>query len=328
MKQEFFERQHTVEWQAFEQWFAHARLRRTKKNASKQPPFPAHELPQRYRQLCQHLALARDRDYSLSLVEQLHQLVQQGHDTLYGAQGNFGQRAWRYASGGFAADVRAMRGWVLASALLLFGPHLGMMLAVHLQPDLAYLVMSPLEVAHMEQMYSPDAEALGRVAREASTDFQMFGFYIFNNVSIAFRCFAGGITGGLLTLFALVQNGLTIGTVEMRLIQAGLSENFHSFVIGHSGFELGAIVLSGATGLRLGYAVIAPGQRTRGAALRETARALIGIVCGLAVMLVIAALIEGFWSPLKLGLPIKLGVGSVLCLLPLAYFVFAGRDHA
>ncbi|GAB2905066.1 stage II sporulation protein M [Uliginosibacterium flavum] len=327
MKQEFFERQHAADWEAFEQWFAHARLRRTKQNALKQPPFPAHELPQRYRQLCQHLALARDRDYSLSLVEQLHQLVQQGHDTLYGAQGNFGQRAWRYASGGFAVDVRAMRWWVLAAALLLFGPHLAMMLAVHLQPDLAYLIMSPLEVARMEQMYSTDTETLGRVAREASTDFQMFGFYIFNNVSIAFRCFAGGITAGLLTIFALVSNGLSFGVVEMRLIQAGLGENFHSFVIGHAGFELGAIILSGAAGLRLGFAVIAPGQRTRGAALRETARALIGMICGLAVMLVIAALIEGFWSPLKLGLPIKLSVGSVLSLLPLAYFVFAGRDR-
>jgi uncharacterized membrane protein SpoIIM required for sporulation len=330
MKQEFFERQHAAEWAAFEQWFKHTQTRRKRKNKAEpdqQPSFPAYELPQRYRQLCLHLALARDRDYSLSLVEHLHHLVQQGHDLLYGAQGNFGQRAWRYAAAGFAVDVRAQRWWVLASALLLFGPQLAMMLAVHLQPDLAYLIMSPLEVAKFEQMYGIDTESLGRVAREASTDFHMFGFYIFNNVSIAFRCFAGGVTAGLLTIFALVQNGLSFGVVEMRLIQAGLGENFHSFVIGHSGFELGAIILSGSAGLRLGFAVISPGQRTRAAALRDTARELIGMVCGLAVMLVIAALIEGFWSPLKLGLPIKLGVGSVLCLLPLAYFIFAGRGR-
>ncbi|MDP5241305.1 stage II sporulation protein M [Uliginosibacterium sp. 31-16] len=325
MKQEFFEQQHAADWQAFEQWL---KLSVNKRKDRPPLPFAAHELPQRYRHLCQHLALARDRDYSLSLVEHLHQLVQQGHDLLYGAQGNFGQRAWAYAAGGFAADVRANRWWVLAAALLLFGPQLAIMLAVHLQPDLAYLIMSPLEVARMEQMYSNDAQTLGRVAREASTDFQMFGFYIFNNVSIGFRCFAGGITAGLLTITALVFNGLSFGVVEMRLTQAGLAENFYSFVIGHSGFELGAIILSGAAGLRLGHAVIAPGQRTRGAALRDTARALIGMVCGLAVMLVIAALIEAFWSPLKLGLPIKLSVGGVLCVLPLVYFVFAGRRRA
>lgn len=328
MKQDLFEQQHRADWRAFERWLTLGITPRKKRAAAPPlPAFPAHELPQRYRHLCQHLALARERDYSLSLIEHLHSLVQQGHDVLYGAQGHIRQRVLRYASHGFAQDVRANRGWVLAAALLLFGPQLAMMLAVHLQPDLAYLVMSPHDVAHMEQMYSQDVLNLGRVAREASTDVQMFGFYIFNNVSIAFRCFAGGITAGLLTIAALVFNGLSFGVVEMRLIQAGLGDNFHSFVIGHSGFELGAIVLSGAAGLRLGFSLIAPGQRSRGAAVRETARALIGMVCGLAVMLVIAALIEAFWSPLRLGLPIKYGVGSVLCALPLLYFVLAGRGE-
>ncbi|MDO6388338.1 MULTISPECIES: stage II sporulation protein M [Uliginosibacterium] len=324
MKQDTFELHHRQDWAAFETWLTYAALPLRQRNAQ-QPPFPAHELPQRYRHLCQQLALARDRDYSLSLVERLHALVQQGHDLLYGAQGNLGQRVWRYAAGGFARDVRRERWWVLAAALLLFGPQLTMMLAVHLKPDLAYLILDPQQLSQIEHMYSHEVKNLGQVAREASTDFQMFGFYIFNNVSIAFRCFAGGISAGLLTIFALVHNGLFFGVIEMRLIQAGLAENFHSFVIGHSGFEMGAIVLSGAAGLRLGFAVLAPGQRTRSAALAHTARSLIGMVCGLAVMLVIAALIEAFWSPLRLAFPIKLGVGSLLILTPLLYFLFAGR---
>jgi uncharacterized membrane protein SpoIIM required for sporulation len=198
-----------------------------------------------------------------------------------------------------------------------------MMFAVRIQPDLAYLVSSPEQIAQFEAMYT--GKELGRVARDASTDFSMFGFYIFNNISIAFRCFAGGITAGLMSAFALIFNGLNFGVVESRLAQAGLGNHFYSFVIAHSGFELGAIVLSGAAGLRLGMALVAPGLRTRRQALRETAESLVGMVCGLAIMLVIAALIEAFWSPLKLGLEIKLGVGSVLCLLPLCYFIFAGR---
>jgi uncharacterized membrane protein SpoIIM required for sporulation len=324
MKQDLFEQRHTDEWTTFRQWLEYRELpgRRRKENP---PPFPTEEMPIRYRQICQHLALSRDRDYSLSLVEYLHTLVQQGHDILYSKQGDFGQTALRYAQGGFARDVRAHRWWILASACLIFGPQLLMMLAVHLQPDLAYLVASPNELAQFEQMYSTDAQSLGRIAREASTDFQMFGFYIFNNVSIAFRCFAGGLTAGLLTIFALVQNGLTFGVVEMHLVQSGLGDNFHSFVIGHSGFEIGAIILSGAAGLRLGWNLLAPGQRSRGAALRSTARSLIGMVCGLAIMLVIAALIEAFWSPLQLSLPIKLGVGCFLTTIPLAYFILAGR---
>lgn len=326
MKQEQFETLHAQEWDDFAAWLAwHEKSRRQRE--SEWPPRPAHEMPQRYRHVCQHLAIARERGYSLSLIERLHALARDGHQLIYSTEASLAQRALDYASGGFARDVRANRWWVLASALLLFGPQLMMMLAVHLKPDLAYLIIPQHQILRFEEMYSGEAHDLGRVARDAATDVQMFGFYIFNNVSIAFRCFAGGITAGLLTVTALVFNGLSFGVVEMRLIQAGLGSNFHSFVIGHGGFELGAIVLSGAAGLRLGFAVLAPGQRSRGAALRHTARALVGMVCGLAVMLFIAALIEAFWSPLKLSLAIKFGVGGVLCVLPLLYFLLAGRQH-
>lgn len=325
MKQEHFERQHEAEWDAFEQWLKLSVRRRKRTDPAR--PFPVAEFPQRYRALCQHLSLARDRDYSLSLLTHLHRLILTGHDALYRARADFGQYALSYARGGFAIDVRAHKWWVLAAFLLLFGPAIAMMLAVRHQPDLAYLVMSPEQISHMEAMYSTDGESLGRVAREAATDFSMFGFYIYNNVSIAFRCFAGGITAGLLSFLALFYNGLSFGVVEARLAIAGLSHNFYSFVIGHAGFELGAIVLSGAAGLRLGMSLLIPGRRTRREALRETASSLIGMVCGLAVMLFIAALIEAFWSPLKLPFPIKLGIGSMLCLLPLCYFVLAGRSR-
>ncbi|KAF7600476.1 MAG: hypothetical protein CGU28_03370 [Candidatus Dactylopiibacterium carminicum] len=319
MKQAQFEALHETGWQAFADWL--------KKRRGAQPPFPPEELPARYRNLCQQLALTRERDYSLALVERLHDLVQQGHDHLYSGDGDFWRRLRRYAGGGFAADVRAHRVWVLAAALLLFGPMLLMMLAVHLNPEFAYLVVSPEQVRGFVEMYRDGTTALGRTARDAGTDFSMFGFYIFNNVSIAFRCFAGGLLGGVLTVFSLVFNGLLFGVVEMRLVQAGLGENFYSFVVGHSGFELGGIVLAGAAGLRLGAALLAPGRRSRSDALRETGRSLIGMVCGLAVMLVIAALIEAFWSPLRLPFPVKLGVGGALSLLPMLYFVFAGRRH-
>ncbi|HEX5127177.1 MAG TPA: stage II sporulation protein M [Rhodocyclaceae bacterium] len=324
MKQENFESAHQLEWQAFEHWLTvRKETHRKKKIASS--GFADHEVPQRYRQLCQHLSLARDRDYGLALVEHLHRLVQEGHDALYGPQSGFGMRVLRYATGGFAADVRANARWVLASALLLFGPMLAVMAVVRARPDFAYFIVSPEQVASFEAMYSFDAHVLGRVARDASTDVSMFGFYINNNIGIAFRCFAGGMTAGLLTALALIYNGLMMGVVEARLVNAGLGENFYSFVVGHSTFELGAIMLAGAAGLRLGAAIVAPGRLTRGAALRRTARSLVGIVCGLAVMLLAAALVEAFWSPLRLALPLKLSVGGALCVLTFAYFIFAGR---
>lgn len=324
MKQEHFEHAHATDWDAFAQWLVWHRTRQGRNRLP--PPFPANELPLRYRRLCQQLALARDRDYGMALVERLHRLALDGHDALYGAQGDFGLRVLRYASGGFAADVRAQARWVLAAALLMFGPMLAAMLAVRAWPEFAYHILSPAQIGEMESMYGPQTHELGRVARDAATDFSMFGFYIFNNVSIAFRCFAGGLTAGLLSVWALVFNGLVMGAVEARLALAGYGTNFYSFVVGHSSFELGAIVLSGASGLRLGAALVAPSRRSRAAALRETARGQIGIVCGFALMLVAAALVEAFWSPLRLPLPLKLGVGGAFLCMTLAYFMLAGRD--
>ena len=56
---------------------------------------------------------------------------------------------------------------------------------------------------------------------------------------------------------------VVIGTVTGYLLQAGLAANFFSFTSGHSAFELSAIVLCGAAGLRIGHALVAPGRRLR-----------------------------------------------------------------
>src|SRR5207244_4694056 len=113
--------------------------------------------------------------------------------------------------------------------------------------------------ASFEQMYSPAADAIGRT-RTASTDWMMFGFYIRNNVTVAFQCLAGGLFGGLGSLFFLAYNGAYSGALAGYLTERGLSATFYSFIATHSAFELTAIVLSGAAGLRIGHALLAPGR--------------------------------------------------------------------
>ena len=67
-------------------------------------------------------------------------------------------------------------------------------------------------------------------------------------------------------------NGLLLGAIAGLLVTRGDSERFFSFVVTHSAFELTAIVLSGAAGLKLGHAVLAPGRLTRTQALMRAAR--------------------------------------------------------
>ena len=119
-------------------------------------------------------------------------------------------------------------------------------------------------------MYDPANKRLGM--READTSLVMFGFYIWNNVRIGFQTFAGGLLAGVGSAWFLGANGVIIGAVAGYLTQVGYGETFWSFVAGHSSLELLAIVLSGAAGFRLGLAVIAPGNRSRKAALVAAAQ--------------------------------------------------------
>ena len=324
MKQHVFEQRYAPEWVQFEAWLA----RRRRTGLSKEPPaIPDAELPQRYRRLCHQLALARDRRYGTDIVDRLHAIAIEVHQVLYGARTRH-DRAWlAYIAGGFARHVRAHRRLVIAAALLFFVPFFGMIALAQLYPDAVYYVVPGDKIAEFESMYGPGSSRIGR--RGAESDFYMFGFYIFNNVRIAFQTFAGGLLFGIGAVFFLMFNGLVIGAVAGHVTAIGYGAAFWSFVAGHTALELGGIVLSGAAGLRLGAALLAPGQLARKDALAVAGRDAAGIMYGVAGMLVAAAFVEAFWSSITAIAPLfKYAVGALLCVLAAAYFMLAGRARA
>ena len=177
-------------------------------------------------------------------------------------------------------------------------------------------------------MYDPEAEHIGR-NRDSGDDFYMFGFYIYNNISVGFRTFAGGMLFGLGTIFFLVYNGLAIGAVAGHLIEIGYSTPFLSFVIGHGSFELTAIIIAGMAGLNLGRVLISPGQLSRIEALKRASKISMKMIYGVILMLVIAAFLEAFWSSKGAISPdTKYTVGAVLWSFIAVYFLFAGRRRA
>ena len=335
MKQQTFEQRYAPEWNALEAWLeqrarpAARRMRAAEPGVENTaaPPLPDAELPQRYRRLCHQLAIARDRRYGTDVVERLHRLALEIHQILYGAR--TGERSvWLgYVFGGFARNVRAQWRVVAASAALFLVPFFGMNAITQLYPDAIYYLMRSEEIANFEAMYGPAADRLGR--RGAESDFYMFGFYIFNNVRIAFQTFAGGLLFGAGAAFFLVFNGLVLGAVQGHVVALGFGTAFYSFVAGHSALELTCIVLSGAAGLRLGTALVSPGRLTRQAALAVAGRDAAGIMYGVAGMLVAAAFVEAFWSSITVIPPVsKYIVGVALGAALTAYFLFAGRNRA
>lgn len=317
MSQDGFVHQHEAAWRELEATLT----------ALEQPDKegPTGRFPELYRQVAAHLALARHRGYSGAVVERLNALALRGYRHLYPGARRSGLNAAAFLGGGYAAAVRAEPGLLLASNLLFYGVGGLAALAVWTNPDLAYVLLGTEMVEQVEAMYDPASEHFLR-PREVESDVLMFGFYIHNNIGIAFRTFASGALLGLGSIFFLAFNGLMLGGVAAHLTRVGFGHTFFPFVIGHGAFELTAIVLAGQAGLKLGRALLRPGRRTRRAALAQEARESLGLVYGFAGMLLIAAFLEAFWSASTLVPPEgKLAVGGVLWVLVLGYFTFAGR---
>lgn len=317
MSRERFVEQHKQSWNELERML----LRLDKR----QPVTDPDAFVDAYRQVCQHLALARHRHYGPDLVDRLNQLVLRGHQHLYAHRGVERARVLDYLAGGFARDVRRNKGYMLLSLFLFALTFVGGGLAAYYDEELARAMVSAESLAQMEQMYDPQGGFQNR-GDDFSERAMMFGYYVMNNTSIGLRTFASGLIGGIGAIFVILFNGLSIGCVAGHLTRTGCGGPFWSFVIGHGSFELTAVVLAGGAGLKLGDAVLRPGRKPRVEALVQSARESAGIVTGFALMFFAAAFLEAFWSPLSVvpqGL--KLIVGAFLWVAVLGYLLFAGR---
>lgn len=284
-------------------------------------------LPHLYRQVCNHYALAQQRRYSPTLVEQLHRLVLRGHQQLYTRHGAWIWRLLIFIIADFPRTLRANLHYFLLALSLFLLPALLIGGSCMVDEYLIYSVLDEGTIAEMESMYDPSNKHIGREnGRSAESDFAMFGYYIYNNIGIGFRTFALGILAGIGTVLTLVFNGVVIGGVAGHLTRIGYGGTFWPFVSGHAALELTAIVISGAAGLMLGHALLAPGQYSRLDALKQRGNVALKLVMGAALMLLGAAFIEAFWSSSGFSSGIKYTVAAILWSLVIAYFLLAGRE--
>ncbi len=278
-----------------------------------------------YRRTCEHLALARARCYPAYIVDRLERLTAGAHQVIYQRR-EFGLHRMREVVAiDFPVAVRKQAAYVAVAAATFFVPMMVLGLLVYRDPELILSMVSADTAASFEEMYSPPAGSPGRV-RTASTDWMMFGIYIRNNVGVAFQCFAGGLFLGLGALFFLAWNGAFFGAIAGYLTERGLSPAFYSFIATHSAFEVTAIVLAGAAGVRIGHQLLAPGRLTRLQSLVIATNESAVLLYGVTVMLLLAAAVEAFWSPATwLPAAAKYGVAALSWTAVLGYFAFQGR---
>lgn len=313
MKQKQFEQMHADEWNGIEQILQQPR---------NHPE--ATRLPALYRRLCQHLALAIQRGYSPLLTDFLQHLVARCHQQMYGAQVARPRSLIHWLLIDFPRLARAEWRLLLVASLAFWGTTIALGCLVYFRPDWASSFAAPEKLEHYRVMYQPGRVAFGR---DHESDLVMFGFYIWNNVSIDFRTIAGGIFAGIPALLSLFFNGLHGGVVAAWLsLDPATRHVFWPFVITHSSFEITGLLLTGVAGMRLGISLLNPGRLSRRHALMLASRRLFPLMVGASLLTVIAAFFEAFWSASSSVTPTAKYLVGTLCWLGLwAFLLLAGR---
>ena len=145
-----------------------------------------------------------------------------------------------------------------------------------------------------------------------------------NNAWIAAQCIAFGITG-LYVPYVIIQNAVGVGTAAGVMFAYGRGDVLFSYIVPHGLLELTSVFVAAAAGLRIFWAWIAPGARTRGQALAEDGRALFTVAVGCVITLFVSGLIEGFVTPSGLPVWAKIGIGALALAAFLTYMLVLGR---
>lgn len=322
MNRERFIRQRRSDWQQFEALMSRLRNRGQSKWASRDVA----DLSRLYRSICYDLSLVQSREWGARLELYLNDLVAQGHNALYRSAPKSLSVVWDFFAYEFPRTFRRRIGaFSLALALFLI-PFLVSTIVGWQRPDIAEMIAGKESLEAASQNFGQElyTDMDSKYAGQRSA---MAGFYVKNNTGIAFQAYALGTFIGLGTCFVLLSNGISIGMVTGYILSAGhpTTENFFSFVISHGSFELTAIVIAGGGGFVLAHGILFPGQRTRIDSLRHNGLESLKLALGAGAMLAIAAMLEGYFSPLPIPAVIKYIVGSCLWLLVISYLSFAGR---
>ena len=142
-----------------------------------------------------------------------------------------------------------------------------------------------------------------------------------NNIAVSFNAIAGGLLAGLGTVIILVYNGFIVGGLFGFFHQAGADMvTAYGLVLPHGVIELMAIFLAGGCGLMLARGLLVPGELTRRQSLINQAKNAARLLPGIIAMLVVAGIIEGYFTPLGIDPLWKLLFAGATFVGLVAYF--------
>ena len=278
------------------------------------------ELGRIYRRTASDLAIARAESRDPRLINYLNSLVIRAHGRIYQADAQGGSRIKEFFARDFPQTFR--RTWrytAVSFAVFAVFSVIGF-LGTKYDPEFSELVgVSPA----FRELY---IETKTHWWEDLNAANQIGATSIFtHNIQVTIYTFALGATFGIGTLFYLAYNGADIAAVLSLTYRNGFGNDLLTFMVGHGVIELSCIFMAGGAGLLIGSALVLPGDLSRADALRSRGKDAVRLMMGVAVLLVIAGIIEGFISPVPIRAAIKYSIGAITGVALYSYLLLAGR---
>lgn len=276
------------------------------------------ELIAAYQRTSAQLSHVRTTYGDPDLILRLSGLLGDARVGIYQRRGNPGRAVARFFTEVFPAAVWVSRRYIAVSFLCLMVPAVAM--GIWLANDPAVLDASvPPEL----QQSIAESEFRDYYSSEAAQSFA--GTVTVNNIFVSFMAFAMGLVPVIGPVFILGYNGLNIGVMGAVMHAAGEGPQFWGLITPHGLLEIAAILIAGAAGLRISWAMVAPGDRTRAGALAEEGLRSVMIVTGLTLCFVVAGLIEGFVTPSGMPTFLRVSIGVAVLVAFATYVVLLGQ---
>ncbi len=289
----------------------------------------AREFGRLYRAASSDLLWARGRSASAELVESLNDLVARGYAQTYPGRRPRLRDAALFFWRGFPRLVRAEWRAVAAAYALFFAGGLFGYAAMHLDSGAAiYLVPADHQSLDPDQRVSAESKKDEAMSAGQQTAFTSFLFT--HNIQVAFLAFALGLTLGIGTAILLFVNGVFLGALAVAYEAKGHAVWFWAWILPHGVPEISAICFAGAAGLIVGRALVAPGTRSRGDALKVEGRTAVRLVLGTMPVFVVAGMIEGTISQIHeplLPSVVKLAFAAAMAAGLTLYLLRGGRGE-
>lgn len=285
------------------------------------------ELPLLYRATMSALSVARETSLDRALVDYLESLSTRGWFVIHGRRRPLGRWFAALIEHDLPAAVRAILPETLvATALLALGALAGFWLVTADPSWFATLV--PGELAG-ERGPEATAAALRKTLYDdggASAGLKIFAAYLFgNNAKVAIFTFALGFAFGVPAMLLLLFNGASGGALLAVFVRQGLGPELGGWLLIHGTTELFAIAIAGGAGLHIGRSLVFPGRLARPDAAARAGRTAATAMLGVLLMLVAAAVLEGFGRQLIRGDAPRYGIAALMFGLWCLYFY--GRRH-